>query len=109
MPLKIIFILIRALRFDDLSTRNERKPYDKLSPITWIFDEFIQRRQCIYCWKNCTIDAMLERFRRRCNFRKYIPNKPNRYDIKIQFLVDSRTLSTSNMECSFIDTIKTRR
>lgn len=41
---------------------------------------------------------MLEGFRGRCNFRQYIPNKPNKYGIKIQALVDSKTFYTCNME-----------
>jgi len=45
-----------------------------------------------------TIDEMLEGFRGRCNFRQYIPNKSNKYGIKIQALVDSKTFYTCNME-----------
>jgi len=48
--------------------------------------------------ENRTIDEMLEGFRGRCSFLQYIPNKPNKYGIKIQALVDSRTFYTSNME-----------
>lgn len=44
------------------------------------------------------MDEMLEGFRGRCSFRQYIPSKPNKYGIKIQALVDSRTFYTSKME-----------
>eukprot|EP00102_Acyrthosiphon_pisum_P019881 XP_016657091.1 PREDICTED: piggyBac transposable element-derived protein 4-like [Acyrthosiphon pisum] len=99
MPLKRFYLLLRALRFDDINTRTERKMYDKLAAIRMIFDGFVQRCQAVYTvGENCTIDEMLEAFRGRCSFRQYIPNKPNKYGIKIQALVDSRTFFISNME-----------
>jgi len=93
------YILLRALRFDDIETRNDRKSIDKLAPIRVIFDGFVKR--CLECYtvgENCTIDEMLEGFRGRCSFRQYIPSKPNKYGIKIQALVDSKSFYTSNME-----------
>lgn len=53
---------------------------------------------CYTIGENATIDEMLEGFRGKCNFRQYIPNKPNKYGIKIHALVDSKTFCTSNME-----------
>lgn len=47
---------------------------------------------------NVTIDEMLESFRGRCSFRQYMPSKSNKYGIKIQALVDSRTFYTSKMK-----------
>ncbi|XP_025196199.1 piggyBac transposable element-derived protein 4-like [Melanaphis sacchari] len=93
------YILLRALRFDDIETRNYRRTTDKLAPIRSVFDGFIKR--CLECYsvgENCTIDEMLEGFRGRCSFRQYIPSKPNKYGIMIQALVDSKTYYTSNME-----------
>ena len=73
--------------------------YDNLAAIRMIFDGFVQRYQAVYTvGENCTIDEMLEGFRGWCSFRQYIPNKPNKYGIKIQALVDSRTFFTSNMK-----------
>ncbi|CAI6376022.1 unnamed protein product [Macrosiphum euphorbiae] len=98
MSLKRFYLLLRALRFDDINTRTERKMYDKLSAIRMIFDGFVRCQALYTVGENCTIDEMLEAFRGRCSFRQYIPNKPNKYGIKIQALVDSRTFFTSNME-----------
>lgn len=101
MPQKRFYLLLRALRFDDISTRTDRKMYDKLAAIRIIFDGFVQRCQDVRVYtvgENCTIDEMLAGFRGRCSFRQYIPNKPNKYGIKIQALVDSRTFFTSIME-----------
>lgn len=89
------YILHWALRFD----RNDRKVTDILSPIRSVFDGFVWR--CLECYtvgENCTIEEMLEGFRDRCNFRQYLPSKPNKYGIKIQALIESKTYYTSNME-----------
>ncbi|XP_025208434.1 uncharacterized protein LOC112603859 [Melanaphis sacchari] len=98
MSEKRFSLLLQAVRFDDIETRNDRA-IDKLAPIRTVFDDFVRRCKENYTvGENCTIDEMLEGFRGRCNFRQYITNKPNKYDIKIQALVDSRTFYTSNME-----------
>lgn len=99
MSEKRFSLLLRAVRFDDIETRNVRRAIDKLAPIRAVFDDFVRRCKENYTvGENCTIDEMLEGFRGRCSFRQYIPNKPNKYGIKIQALVDSRTFYTSNME-----------
>ncbi|XP_050540433.1 piggyBac transposable element-derived protein 4-like [Daktulosphaira vitifoliae] len=99
MPKARFYILLRAMRFDDIGTRAQRKQFDKLAAIRSIFDEFVLRCENYYTvWANVTIDEMLESFRGRCSFRVYIPSKPNKYGIKIQALVDSSTFYTSKME-----------
>jgi len=93
------YLLLRALRFDNIHTRNERKKIDNLAPIRTVFDEFVNRCISFYTpGEYCTIDEMLEGFRGRCKFRQYIANKPNKYGIKIFALVDSRVFYTVNME-----------
>ncbi|XP_050527851.1 piggyBac transposable element-derived protein 4-like [Daktulosphaira vitifoliae] len=99
MPKARFYILLRAMRFDDIGTRAQRKQFDKLAAIRSIFDEFVLRCENYYTvGANVTIDEMLESFRGRCSFRVYIPSKPNKYGIKIQALVDSSTFYTSKME-----------
>ncbi|XP_069620565.1 piggyBac transposable element-derived protein 4-like [Ranitomeya imitator] len=99
MNLKRFKVLIRCLRFDDRSTRTERKGYDRLAPIRDIFQQFIMNCQKSYCpGQNLTIDEMLPGFRGRCGFRQYIPSKPNKYGIKIFAMVDARMMYTMNME-----------
>lgn len=93
------YLLLRSLRFDDISTRAERRKIDKLAPIRNIFEKFQERCQACYTpGENCTIDEMLEGFRGRCSFRQYIPSKPNKYGIKIFALADSRSFYTLKME-----------
>lgn len=85
------YLLLRALRFDNINTRSEKKNFDKLAPIRTIFDEFVDHCKLNYTvGEYCTIDEMLEGFRGKCNFRQHIPNKPNKYGIKIFSLVDAR-------------------
>lgn len=89
------YLLLRALRFDDIRSREERKKLDKLAPIRQVFELFQDNCQACYTpGENCTIDEMLEAFRGRCSFRQYIPNKPSKYGIKIFSLVDSRAFYT---------------
>lgn len=58
------YILLRALRFDDIEPRNYRRATDKLAPIRSDFDGFVKR--CLEYYsvgENCTINEMLEGFR----------------------------------------------
>ncbi|XP_069589943.1 piggyBac transposable element-derived protein 4-like [Ranitomeya imitator] len=92
-------ILIRCLRFDDRTTRTERKTHDRLAPIRDIFQRFVVNcKQSYYPGENLTIDEMLPGFRGRCAFRQYIPSKPNKYGIKIYSLVDASKTYTYNLE-----------
>lgn len=92
-------ILIRALRFDDINDRNERKKIDNLAHIRQVFDQFVSKcKENYQVGEYCTIDEMLEGFRGRCKFRQYIANKPAKYGLKIYALVDARMFYTCNLE-----------
>ena len=92
-------LLLKCIRFDNLSTREERRQLDKLAPIRALFDSFVDNSKRAYTiGQNATIDEKLEAFRGRCSFKQYIPSKPNRYGIKIFALVDSVTFYASNLE-----------
>nr|CAI5831944.1 unnamed protein product [Callosobruchus analis] len=84
--------LIESLRFDDKTTRTERRQLDRFAPIRDIWDEFICN--CSHSYKPgnyITIDEQLLGFRGRCPFRMYIPSKPSRYGIKIVMCCDVGT------------------
>ncbi|XP_045482051.1 uncharacterized protein LOC123686113 [Harmonia axyridis] len=99
MSMKRFKFLIRSLRFDDRTTRDQRKTLDRLAPIREIFDKFIMNCQNSYVpTENVTIGEMLLGFSGRCPFRQCIPSKPNKYGIKIFALVDVKMLYTFNME-----------
>lgn len=99
MSYKRFLFLLRCLRFDDKSTRVERRKYDKLAPIRSILDLFITNCKSAYSLGEfITIDEKLQAFRGRCSFVQYIPNKPAKYGIKIFALCDARTFYTGNLE-----------
>lgn len=91
--------LLRCIRFDDKDTRMERTAFDKLAAIRAIFDIFVTNCKNGYCLSAyVTIDEMLAGFRGKCNFRQYIPSKPNKYGIKILAMCDAKMFYTSIME-----------
>jgi len=86
--------LLSAIRFDDKSTRNQRKTTDKLAAIRFILDEFVKNCKSTYSLSEFfTIDEMLVPFRGRCSFIQYVPNKPAKYGIKIFALCDAKIFS----------------
>lgn len=99
MPVYRFKFLLRAIRFDDINTREERKAIDRLAPIRDMFEKFVGN-----CQKNynvsafVTIDEMLEAFRGRCGFRQYIKSKPARYGVKIFAMCCARSFYTSKLE-----------
>lgn len=80
--------LINCLRFDDMSTRQQRRQADVFAPFRDFWDLFVTACQENYkpsC--NLTIGEQFLGFRGRCPFRIYIPNKPSKYGFKIVMLV----------------------
>ncbi|CAK1587987.1 unnamed protein product [Parnassius mnemosyne] len=99
MLLQRFRFLLRCLRFDSIVTLQERLQIDKLAPIRFVFETFVQKcKECFSTGEYVIIDEMLESFRGRCSFRQYLPNKPDKYGIKIFAMVDARNFYTSNME-----------
>lgn len=99
MNLKRFKFILRCIRFDDRTTREERKHIDKLCAIRQIFTIFVENIKKNYSpGSYVTIDEMLVGFRGRCSFRQYIPSKPNKYGIKIFAVVDAKTWYTYNLE-----------
>lgn len=84
MSSKRFLFLLRTIRFDDVHTRTQRRETDKLAPIRFVLDKFIDNCKNAYCLSEfVTIDEMLVPFRGRCGFIQYIPNKPAKYGLKI--------------------------
>lgn len=91
--------LLRCLRFDNRSTRANRRSYDKLAPIRKFFDKFNDVCESVYSsGENVTIVEKLEAFHGRCSFRQYIPSKPAKYGLKVIALVDAKSFYTSKLE-----------
>ena len=84
MSLMRFKMLLKFIRFDDKETRSQRRSNDKLSAFREIFELFLSRCRSSYTvGAYCTVDEQLVGFRGRCPFRVYMPNKPNKYGMKI--------------------------
>lgn len=84
--------LLRFIRFDDKSTRSERRKVDKLCPIRNIWEQVTANFKKYYIpSKNLTIDEQLMPCRCRCSFIQFMPKKPDKYGIKIFWICDCRT------------------
>ena len=82
--------ILGALRFDDKTTRSERRAKDKFAAIRELWDQFeLSLRRHYSPGPNITIDEQLLPFRGRCPFLQYLPSKPDRYGMKIFWAVDS--------------------
>jgi len=72
---KRFLFLVYCLRFDDSTTRAQRRADDKLAPIRNIYDKFVVVCEANYTpGTGCTVDESLHGFRGRCSFKQYIPN-----------------------------------
>ncbi|XP_071056453.1 piggyBac transposable element-derived protein 4-like [Onthophagus taurus] len=91
MSLKRILTLLACLRFDDSNTRQQRRKDNAAAPISWCFEKLVSNFQDNYILgEYVCVDEMLVGFRGRCSFKMYIPNKPNKYGIKVMILTDAR-------------------
>jgi len=92
MSQKPFLFLVYCLRFDDSTTRAQRRADDKLAPIRNIYDKYVTDCEANYTpGTGCTVDESLHGFRGMCSFEQYIPNKPSKYGIKVYVLADSKT------------------
>ena len=99
MSYKRFLFIARCLRFDDKTTRIERRKVDKLAAIRDFFDAFVNNCKTSFNLSDyTTIDEMLHPFRGRCSFIQYIPSKPAKYGVKMFALCDAKSFYTSNLE-----------
>lgn len=71
MSEKRLRFLIRCLRFDDVTTRKERKELDKLAPIREVFEICLANFQrSLIASEYVTVDEQLLDFRGRCSFKQ---------------------------------------
>jgi len=85
-------VLLVALRFDDSSTREERRGHDPAAAVSNIFSIFTAICQKVYSiGAHACVDETLIPFRGRCRFRMYMPSKPAKYGIKVICLTDAHS------------------
>jgi len=92
MSQKCFLILVCCLRFEDSTTRAQRRTDDMLAPIRNIYDKFVAVCDANYTpGTGCTVYESLHEFRGMCSFKQCITNKPSEYCIKVYVLSDSKT------------------
>ncbi|XP_043271936.1 piggyBac transposable element-derived protein 4-like [Venturia canescens] len=93
------WFISKNLRFDDKTTRGERRETDKFAPIREVWEQFLSNCKLNYNPASyVTIDEQLVSFRGRCPFKVYNGSKPDKYGIKILMLNDARTFYMFNAE-----------
>ena len=91
--------IIRFIRFDDFTTRIERRKLDKLAPFRNVFEKFVAHCKENYLPNShLTVDEQLVAFRGKCPFRVYMKSKPAKYGIKIWALVDNDSTYALNLQ-----------
>lgn len=99
MGLNRFLFLLRAIRFDDHATRDERQKTDRLAAVRSLLTSFEANCKKKYSLSEfVTIDEKLIPFRGRCSFIQYMPAKPAKYGLKIYALNDAETFYTSSFE-----------
>ena len=84
--------IIKFLRFDYKQTRSHRLATDKLALMSTVWYTFVGN--CLRHYKlgaNITVDDQLFRTKARCRFTQYMPNKPDKFNIKFWMAADAQT------------------
>ena len=84
--------ILANVSFDDAASREERRKGDKfciMREVFGIFDHNLRRH--IIPSDDITIDESLIKFRGRCPFRVYMPQKPGRYGILVRTAADAHS------------------
>ena len=82
--------LLQFVSFDDLNTREDRRPGDKFCHLREIFNEIDQNLRRHFRPSEClTLDESLVRFRGRCPFKMYLPSKPGKYGLLVRTVADA--------------------
>ena len=89
--------LMKNLRFDNCSTRSERKQKDKFCLISETWKNFIENyKKCYESSFDLTINEQLFSCKTRCSFIQYMSNKLDKFGIKFWLLVDGRSKHLCN-------------
>jgi len=90
--------IMQFLRFDDLTTRMDRRKTDKLAPFRELLNMFTATLQNPYTPGPClTVDEQLVPYRGRCPFRQYMPSKPAKYGLKWWLCCDAENSYVCNL------------
>lgn len=98
--------LIAHIRFDDNGTRPEReardengRPTNLIAPIDQLLRIFLKNiKESFHPGPIVCVDERLAKFRGRCRFKVYNPNKPAKYGINFWMLCDVSTSYVWNVQ-----------
>ena len=97
MSMKRFEVILRAIRFDDYTTRPQRQATNRFAHISDLWDDVLKK-----CGENwvpggvLTVDEQFCKFRGKCIFRMFIATKPGKYGIKIFMVCDADSLYCIN-------------
>lgn len=84
--------LVNYLRFDDHETREARKVNDNFAALREVWDKFQVLCSEYYTpSEHVTVDEQILGFRGRCKFIVYMPQKPDKYGMKVVMMCDAKT------------------
>ena len=90
MSLNHFSFITRFLQFDDRSTREERKKYDKFACFRDFFEKVNENNAKARYPSPClAIDETLHPYRGHINFKQYNPSEPAKYGMLYRSLCDS--------------------
>lgn len=99
MPLSHFNVLNRKIRFDDQTTRSQHRKTDKLAAIRDVWDKSVAGLPQVFSpGLEVTVDERLVPFRGCCHFKRYMPNTPAKYGIKMCAAYDVKTSYAWNMQ-----------
>ena len=91
--------IFQFIRFDDKSTRAQRKENDKLAAFREIWNAFVENCKKLYePFEEVTADEQLVAFRGKCPMRQYMKSKPAKYGIKVWAAADVKTSYLYNLQ-----------
>lgn len=77
-------LIMKHIRFDSKQTRAARVAVDRFCLIREVWDRFIQNSQSSYSpGQFLTVDEQLVASKTRCAFTQFMPNKPDKFGIKL--------------------------
>lgn len=84
--------ILRYIRFDDKTTRSQRRATDKFAAIRDLWESVITKcGDCFNPGESTTVDEQLFPCKCRCPFIQFMANKPDKFGIKFWLICDVRT------------------
>ena len=91
--------ILQFIRFDDKSTRVQRKANDRLAGIREVWDQFVENCKKLFePFEDMTVDEQLVAFRGKCPKRQYMKSKPAKYGIMFLAAADVKTSYLYNLQ-----------